>query len=106
MRRVPPPWTVEKIPGGVKVVDFNRQSLAYVYSRETESDAQIASVLTENEAGRIAINIANLPALLARQKSRKMMNWIFQKEEGKLAAASVGALLGAKAYRNFPAPDY
>ena len=41
-RRFPPRWTVEKIPGGFKVVDANQQSLAYVYSRETLSDAQIA----------------------------------------------------------------
>ena len=31
MRRFPPPWTVEEIPGGLKVVDANGQSLAYVY---------------------------------------------------------------------------
>ena len=34
MRRFPPPWTVEKIPGGLKVCDANGQSLAYVYSHE------------------------------------------------------------------------
>ena len=55
MRRFPPPWTVEKIPGGFKVVDANQQSLAYVYSRETLSAAQIANVLTEDEARRIAV---------------------------------------------------
>jgi hypothetical protein len=31
-RRFPPPWTVEKIPGGFKVNDANGQSLAYVYA--------------------------------------------------------------------------
>ena len=68
MRRFPPPpWTVEKIPGGFKVVDANQQSLAHVYSRETQSDAQIANVLTEDEARRIASNIAKLPALLPRK---------------------------------------
>ena len=60
-RRFPPPWIVEKIPGGFKVVDANQQSLAYVYSRETLRDAQIANVLTEDEARRIASNIAKLP---------------------------------------------
>jgi hypothetical protein len=50
MRRFPPPWTVETIPGGLKVVDANGQSLAYVYSRETKDAAQIAKVLTEDEA--------------------------------------------------------
>jgi hypothetical protein len=63
-RRFPPPWTVEKIPGGLKVCDANGQSLAYVYSRETPGDAVTAHVLTEDEARRIASNIARLPSLL------------------------------------------
>ena len=64
MTRFPPSWTVEKIPGGFKVVDANGQSLAYVYSRENASDAQIPNVLTMDEARRIASNIAKLPVLL------------------------------------------
>ena len=67
MRRFPPPWTVEKIPGGFKVLDANQQSLAYVYSRENERDAEIANVLTEDEARRVASNIARLPTLLSRR---------------------------------------
>jgi len=70
MRRFPPPWTVEKIPGGFKVIDASGQSLAYVYSRENDSDAHIAQVLTEDEARRIAVNIANLPSLLAKKSRR------------------------------------
>ena len=68
--RFPPPWTVEKIPGGLKVVDANGQSLAYVYSREKPDDAHMAGVLTENEARRIASNIAKLPTLLAKHEYR------------------------------------
>jgi hypothetical protein len=33
-RRFPPPWIVEQIPGGLKVIDAEGQSLAYVYSRK------------------------------------------------------------------------
>jgi len=65
-RRFPPPWTVEKIPGGFKVIDANGQSLAYVYSRENASDAHMAKVLTEDEARRVACNIAKLPTLLGK----------------------------------------
>ena len=46
-----PPWTVEQIPGGYKVKDANGQALAYVYARETRADADIAKVLTMDEAG-------------------------------------------------------
>jgi hypothetical protein len=56
-RGFPPPWTVEQIPGGYKVLDANGQGLAYVYGRETKADA----VLTMDEARRIASNIAKLP---------------------------------------------
>ena len=68
-RRFPPPWTVEKLPGGFKVIDAQGQSIAYVYSRESEADARIAKVLTEDEARRIASNIAKLPALLGAGNS-------------------------------------
>jgi hypothetical protein len=48
------------IPGGDKVLDASGQSLAYVYGRETKADADIAKVLTMDEARRIASNIAKL----------------------------------------------
>ena len=66
-RRFPPPWTVEQIPGGYKVLDANGQSLAYVYGRETQADADIANVLTLDQARRIANNIAKLPSFLMAQ---------------------------------------
>jgi hypothetical protein len=61
-RRFPPPWTVEKIPGGFKVLDAEGQSLAYVYG--VADDPTIGKTLTLDEARRIASNIANLPELL------------------------------------------
>jgi hypothetical protein len=64
-RRFPPPWRVEQIPGGYKVLDANGQSLAYVYGRETRADADTAHVLTMDEARRIVSNIAKLPNYLA-----------------------------------------
>jgi hypothetical protein len=51
--RFPPPWTVEQIPCGYKVLDANGQSLAYVYGRETQANADTAQVLTMDEARRI-----------------------------------------------------
>ena len=66
MRRFPAPWRVEAIAGGFKVIDANGQSLAYVYSRENQFDAHMAKVLTEDEARRIASNIAKLPTLLGK----------------------------------------
>jgi hypothetical protein len=54
MRRFRPPWTVEQIPGGYKVLDANGQSLAYVYGlRQKPMPTQ--RVLTTDEARRIAI---------------------------------------------------
>jgi hypothetical protein len=64
MRRFAAPWTVEAIDAGFKVVDANKQSIAYVYGRETKADADIVHVLTMDEARRIASNIAKLPKLL------------------------------------------
>ena len=38
-RRFPPPWRVEQIPGGFKVLDASGQALVYVYARETRAEA-------------------------------------------------------------------
>ena len=67
-RRFPAPWRVEKMPGGYVVRDSNDQAIAYVYSRANEAEAMQAKVLTEDEARRIAANIAKLPALLKREE--------------------------------------
>ena len=44
------------------------QALAYVYGRETRADADIAQVLTMDEARRIASNIAKLPGLTGKAR--------------------------------------
>jgi hypothetical protein len=71
-RRLPTPWSVELIPGGFKVLDANGQPLAYVYARD-KSDADIAKVLTWDEARRIASNVAKLPELLAKKRAGRSM---------------------------------
>jgi len=67
MRRFPPPWTVEPLDAGYKVLDANGQVLAYVYGLDDSGDARIANSLTRDEARRIASNIAKLPVLLGQQ---------------------------------------
>lgn len=67
--RLPPPWRVEQIPDGFKVLDANGQALVYLYASETRAEADIAKVLTFDEARRIASNVAKLPELLGA-KSR------------------------------------
>ena len=52
------------MPGGYVVRDANGHALAYVYARATMAEAMQAKVLTQDEARRIAANIARLPGLL------------------------------------------
>lgn len=70
-RRFPPPWKIERLPGGFKVIDANGQSLAYFYARDNDNDASIAKVLTIDETRRMASNFAKLPERLGAV----MTNW-------------------------------
>ena len=70
-RRFPPPWRIERLPGGFKVVDAHGQSLAYFYARDNDNDAGTAGVLTMDEARRLVSNFAKLPDLLGAVRT----NW-------------------------------
>jgi hypothetical protein len=48
----------------------NGQALVYVYARETQAEADIAKVLTFDEARRIAVYVAKLPELLQSADAR------------------------------------
>jgi hypothetical protein len=61
------PGAPKRCPAYV-VRDANDQALAYLYSRANEAEAMQAKVLTEDEARRIATNIAKLPALFRREE--------------------------------------
>jgi hypothetical protein len=65
-RRFPAPWHADKIPGGYVVRDATGQALAYLQGRETEACARQAKVSTNDEARRIAVDVARLPELLGK----------------------------------------
>jgi hypothetical protein len=66
VRRFAPPWTIEALDGGFKIVDANKQAIAYVYGHADPRDAGLANSLTLDAARRIASNIAKLPTLLSK----------------------------------------
>jgi hypothetical protein len=53
------------------VLDASGQALVYVYARETKAEADIAKVLTFDEARRIVVNVAKPPELLGVFRSIK-----------------------------------
>jgi hypothetical protein len=50
MRRFPPPWTVEVLDSGFKIVDANGQALAYVYGLDNARNAAIARLAMKRGA--------------------------------------------------------
>jgi hypothetical protein len=65
----PAPWTVEAIDAGFKIIDANKQAIAYVDGHADKRDAEIAKGLTLDEARRIASNIAKPPVFLGTDAS-------------------------------------
>jgi hypothetical protein len=61
--RFPPPWSVEETAPCFIVRDANGQALAFVYCEDEPGRRATAKLLTRDEAGRIAVNIAKLPLL-------------------------------------------
>jgi|KBSMisStandDraft_5_1062788.scaffolds.fasta_scaffold1172938_2 hypothetical protein len=51
VRRFPPPWTVEAIEAGFKVIDARGQGIAYVYGHPDPRDASTANALTLYQDG-------------------------------------------------------
>jgi hypothetical protein len=49
------------------VKDSNGQALAYVYFEEEPGRRAAENLMSHDEAGALALNIANLPALLHRE---------------------------------------
>ena len=62
-RRLPAPWTVERIPAGWTVLDASGRRVAYVYGTD-ERFGVGDDRLTADEARRVAAAIARLPELL------------------------------------------
>jgi hypothetical protein len=61
MTRASPSVGDREVADCYKVVDANAQGLAFVYFREPADAAEVAKVLTRDDARRIAGNIAKLP---------------------------------------------
>jgi len=59
-RRFPPPWYAEVTPNCFIVHEAKGQALSYVYYENEPGRRSAAKLLTQDEARRIAANIAKL----------------------------------------------
>jgi len=53
-RRLPAPWTAEKVEGGYRVKDDHGHWLAFVYAKEDLQVPKMPNYLTWDEARRVA----------------------------------------------------
>jgi hypothetical protein len=82
----PPPWTVEETQPCFIVSDHTGQALAFVYFEDEPGRRAAASLLTRDEARRIAAGIARLRELL-RAEQPDAMRWFRGDEDGGLLQA-------------------
>jgi hypothetical protein len=62
--RMSPPWSVEERPACFIVKDNNGQTLAFVYFEDEPDQRSAENLMSRDEAGALALNIARLPELL------------------------------------------
>ena len=62
--RFPPPWRIEELPAGFRIVDTNGPALAYVYASDGRAQTTMSVALTPSEALALAAAIARLPDVL------------------------------------------
>jgi len=62
LRRFPQPWQVEQIPGGLRCSTLPTRPLPTSTPASYQNKPNVAGTLTFEEARRIAVNVANLPA--------------------------------------------
>lgn len=67
-RRFPLPWSLHRNAEAYWVEDAGGQRFGYCYFRENQSIGSGRSYLTEDQARRIASNIAKLPDLIAGRR--------------------------------------
>ena len=52
--RFPPPWRIEEMPAGLRLVDKNGTALAYVYASDGRAQTTMSTALKPSEARALA----------------------------------------------------